>query len=296
LAIAAFAATHHGVIYDEELHALGLDKHAIARRRANGLLHELYPGVYAVGHRAVSARGRLFAAVVACGRRAALSHRSGAYLWDVRGMPARIEVTVPHGGRGPNGVRTHQSRILDDRDITVIDGIRVTTLPRTLLDLAAVLTPRELRRAIDRAERLELLDLRAIDDVLARARGRRGAKALRTALAEWRPRHTRQELEDRFYDLVEQADLPLPQANVLVRGERETHEVDAYWHEYGLVVELDSFGFHRTRLDHERDAAKTADLELAGLTVMRVSWGEVTRHRARTLRRLRTRRVGSGRA
>jgi very-short-patch-repair endonuclease len=281
--IAAYAAGHHGVIDDEELHALGFDKHAIGRRRANGLLHELYPGVYAVGHRSVSPRGRLFAAVVACGPKAALSHRSGAYLADLRSAPARIEVTIPRGAKGPRGIKTHESRMLDERDVTTIDGIRVTTVARTLLDLAAIAGPRELKRALDRAERLELFDLRAIDDVFSRARGRRGARALREAVEDWRPRFTRQELEDRFFDLCEEAGFSLPLTNVVVAG----YEVDAYWPEQRLVVELDSWTWHRTREDHERDAAKTADLELAGERVIRPTWNEVTKHKPRTIRRLR---------
>jgi hypothetical protein len=178
----------------------------------------------------------------------------------LRGAPARIEVTVPHGGRGPKTIRVYQSRILDEHDFTVIDGIRVTTVARTLLDLAGAVPPRELKRTLDRAERLELFDRRAIEDVLSRARGRRGAKALRHAIEAWRPRFTRQELEDRFFDLCEQAGFPLPLTNVSVAG----CEVDAYWPQARLVVEL------------------------AGQRVMRPTWNEVTKYKQRTIRRLRT--------
>jgi hypothetical protein len=104
-----------------------------------------------------------------------------------------------------------------------------TSLARTLLDPASVASPRELERAIDRAERQDLFDLTAVQSVLSRARGRRGATALRNAVAAWRPLHTRSELESRFYELMEAAALPRPQLNVLLEGERRVHEVDAHW-------------------------------------------------------------------
>ena len=181
----------------------------------------------------------------------------------------------------------HRSRALTPADRDSVDGIPVTSVARTLLDLAGVVTPLQLVRVVDRAERLDLFDLTAVEQVLLRANGRRGAGTLREAIATWRPRTTRSELEDRFLDLVQLAHLPSPRTNVLVQGANYVHEVDAYWPSHDLVVELDSFAFHRTRRDLERDAAKEADLELAGYRVVRVTWAEVTRHDARTTRRLR---------
>jgi very-short-patch-repair endonuclease len=175
----------------------------------------------------------------------------------------------------------------DPADFTRHDGIRITTVARTLLDLAAVVSPRELARLVDRTERLQLFDLRAVDDVLSRARGRRGAAALRRAVTGWRPRQTRSELEDRFQELLTAAALPRPQVNVLVAGERAQHEVDALWLRERLVVQLDGFAYHRTRRDRERDAATDADLDLAGFHVLRLTWDDITAHGPRTLRRLR---------
>ena len=172
------------------------------------------------------------------------------------------------------------------RDFTEHEGIRVTTVARTLLDLAGIASTRELARAVDTAERLELFDLTAVEGVLARARGRRGVAALRRAIAGWQPRHTHSELEDRFAELVAQSALPLPDLNVLLDGYNAEHEVDAFWPSQRLVVQLDGFAYHRTRRDRERDAATDADLELAGLRVVRLTWDEVTRHADRTVRRL----------
>jgi hypothetical protein len=159
---------------------------------------------------------------------------------------------------------------------------------RTLLDLGAVLRPLDLGAAIDRAERLRIFDLNAVVDALDRARGRRGAAALRRAIAAYEPSSQKSELERRFKELLETApDIPCPTFNALIDGETGTHEVDAYWPEHRLAVQLDGFEFHRTRRDRERDAASDADLELAGFRVMRLTWDDATVHTGRTLRRVR---------
>ena len=248
----------------------------------------MHHGVFAVGHSALTLHGHYMAAVLAGGPRAALSHRSAADLWELRVGGGRVTITVPHArGASPPALRVHRSRMWLPADVTEVHGIRVTTVARTFLDLAGVATARELARALDTAERRDLFDLAAVDDVLARARGRRGVIALRDALAAWRPRYTRSELEDRFLELPAQAGLPEPMQNVLLHGELGQHEVDAFWPTAGLVVELDSFAFHRTRGDRERDAATDADLELAGYRVLRLTWDDVTTHADRTVRRLR---------
>jgi very-short-patch-repair endonuclease len=177
--------------------------------------------------------------------------------------------------------------MLEPVDFARVDGIQVTGIARTLLDLAGEVTPLELARAVDRTERLDLFDLAAVDEVLARARGRRGAAALRRAVAAWRPRQTRSELEDRHLELLEEAGLPRPLFNVLLQGELGSHEVDTVWPSQRLVVQLDGFAYHRTRRDQERDAATDADLELAGYRVVRLTWDDVTARPNRTARRLR---------
>jgi hypothetical protein len=159
---------------------------------------------------------------------------------------------------------------------------------RTLLDLSAVVRPQELAKAIDRAERLRLFDLTSVNDVLERANGRRGARALVRAIATYEPSTQKSELERRFKGLIETAaDIPTPTFNAAVEGEKATHEVDAFWPQQRLAVQLDGFEFHRTRRDRERDADSDADLELAGNRVMRLTWDDVTVKGERTLRRLR---------
>ena len=172
--------------------------------------------------------------------------------------------------------------------MTSWDGIPITSVARTLLDLSAVVSTPELLNAIDRAERLGLFVLTAVVDVLQRANGRRGARALRRAVAAYRPSTQKSDLERRFRNLIETApDLPNPFFNAAGQGEQGTYEVDAFWPDEKLAVQVDGFEFHRTRRDRERDAASDADLELAGSRVLRLTWDDVTVHGERTLRRLR---------
>lgn len=286
-ALAELAARQHGVISVRQLRALGLDRSAVDRRLVSGHLHRLHHGVYAVGHRSLTKHGRYLAAVLACGPRAVLSHRSAADLLGIRRTASpRIAVTVPRSGVGVPGVEVHRSSILTPAVVTECDGIPVTSVARTLLDLAAVLFPRQLAQAVDQAERLQLFDLGAVEEALSRARGRRGARALREAIAAWRPRDIRSELEQRFAELTDRAPFERPQFNVLVEGERGRHVVDALWPAQRLVVQLDGFAYHRTRRDRERDAQIDGDLELAGYMVRRLTWDDVTVRQALTLRRL----------
>ena len=287
--IAELASSQHGVVSAAQLRELGISRSGIGRRVQAGLLHPLHRGVYFVGHPNQSVRARYLAGVLALGEGARLSYRSAAEVWGLRANAAgRVEVSVPRHRPGPPGITVHRTRLLAPQDFTVLDGIPVTSVARTLLDLSAVVRPMDLPPAIDRAERRGLFDLDAIVDVLARANGRRGARALRQAIATYMPSTQKSELERGFKRLLEEhPDIPRPAFNALVDGETGTHEVDAYWAHHRLAVQLDSFEFHRTRRDQERDAASDADLELADHRVLRLTWGEATLHRERTLKRLR---------
>jgi hypothetical protein len=228
------------------------------------------------------------AAVMACGPGAALSHRSAAALWQLRPSSGRIELTVPTVCREVSGVRIYRTRMLHPQDFTVVEGIPVTSVPRTLLDLAAVLRPPDLEIVLDRAERSGLFDLTAVVDVLERANGKNGARTLRRVVATYQPSTQKSELERRFKALLETAPgIPCPFFNALVDGETRTIEIDAYWEQERLAVQLDGFEFHRTRRDRERDALTDADLELAGNRVMRLTWDDVNVNGERTLRRIR---------
>jgi very-short-patch-repair endonuclease len=268
--VPALAARQHGVVAHRQLLAIGLGRLAIKYQVECGRLHPIYVGVYAVGHPVLSLRGRWMAAVLACGDDAVLSHRDAGALWQLRPTAgARVHVTAVGRTRHPRrGIVVHRVRALDPRDVTCRDGIPVTTVARTLLDLAEILLPRQLERVFEEAERRRVLDLRAVEEVCRRSNGRRGLRPLRALLAAARePATTRSELEAMFRDFCRDLDLPVPVFNALVAG----YEVDASWPGSRLIVELDGYAFHRTRGAFERDRMKSVALKTSEYEVLRVT-------------------------
>ncbi len=267
-AIADRAERQHGVIARRQLRELALSTATIERRLASGRLHRLHYGVYAVGHRALTPAGRWMGAVLAAGPGAVLSHRSAAALWGIRPTAgSRIDVMVPGSGRRNRpGIAVHVTRELD-RDRTERAGIPITSIARTLLDLAEVVPEGQIARAFEQAERLQLLDLNAVEEVCRRCLGRRGLGALARVAADQSgpPAFTRSELERAFLDFCDEEWLPKPRVNQLICG----LEVDMVWPTWRLVVELDGYAFHRTRAAFERDRARDVLLQGAGYRVLR---------------------------
>ena len=217
------------------------------------------------GERAASANGRL-----ACGDRAALSHRSAASLWGLtRPRRGEVDVTSPQGSRGPAGIRLHRSKLASD-ERTVEARIPVTSVARTLLDLAEVLDEDGLRRAFEEADRLKLLRLPELERVSAHRRRRKGLRALHSLIAAAQePITTRSPLEDRFAEFCRKhlADLPAPLTNVSILD----HEVDAYWPGHRLVVEMDSWEHHGHRAAFESDRVRDAKMQAAGYRIIRLT-------------------------
>jgi predicted transcriptional regulator of viral defense system len=269
--IARLAELQHGIVARWQLIDLGGTRHTVQDGLDAGRLHRIHRGVYSVGHARPTPRGRWLAAVLACGPGAVLSHRSAAALWDIRPSPpvhTGIEVTAPgRSRRGREGIALHSVRRLDRRDRATLDGIPVTSLHRTLLDYAKVAPPRQLAAAFEAAERQDLLDLGAVDELLARNPGCRGAGTLRTVADAHRGPgpDTRSELEARFLGLIREAGLPEPAVNVVVAG----LTVDFYWPEARLVVEVDGWGFHRSHAAFDADRDRDVRLHLAGCDVLR---------------------------
>lgn len=269
--VAALATRQYGLVTRDQVLALGMTPAAIGRRLDRGRLIAVHPAVYAVGHAALPPRGVWLAAVLACGPHAALSHGSAAALWEVsRGLPRRIHVTVPGtGGRdAPRGVRLHRYRSLDPvADVTVLEGIPVTTVERTLLDLATYRPTRVVRRAFAQADVLRLLDFAQVDRLVAAHPRRRGTCAYAGIAAEHRPGGglSRSDFEDLLVELCERHGLPAPAVNADLAG----LEVDISWPEVGVVAEADSYAFHRTRAAFERDRERDAILTAAGYVVHR---------------------------
>jgi hypothetical protein len=267
--IAALASRQHGVVSRAQLKAAGLSRHAIDGRLGSGHLIALHRGVYAVGHRALTPHARWLAAVLACGPGAVLSHASAATLWELRGSGLRPHVTVPTtaGRRAPSGVRLHRYRSLGDEEVTTHRAIPVTTVERTLLDLAATLRRRALERAVDQAEVLRLLDHRRLLTLLDAHRGRPGSRAL----AELLDQHqlgstlTRSDLEELFLEFCDRHGIPRPHVNQRVTD----IQVDFHWPDHRLVVEVDGWAYHRTRAAFERDRARDARLAAVGYRTLR---------------------------
>ena len=218
-----------------------------------------------------------------------VSLRAAAALLDLRHSPSGpIDVTIPRGGgRRRPGIAIHVTRSLDPTEVTVREGIPLTTPARTLVDLAAVLPPRALARALEQAVILRIFDGVALDAALARSRGRRGIGALRRLLAELEdePAPTRTELERRFLELVRGAGLPTPVVNAHLAG----YEVDFHWPRQRLVVETDGRATHATPYAFERDRRRDLDLSLAGWQVLRVGWRQVVEQPGRVAAALRAR-------
>ena len=270
----AFAASQFTVFATWQLGQLGVASDAVIARKRDGRLTRLYRGVYATGPY-VPLRGRLLAACLACGPDAFLSHRPAGLIWDITSWKGgAIDVTAPSGKRSRRGLRLHRARNLLPQDHTVIDRIPVTSLARTLLDLAAVLKPLDLQRAYERAEQLQIVDRRAITELLTRSNGHRGSAPL-AALLTYDPTAAAtaiSELERLFLDLLRARGIPMPDTNVLVDG----YLVDACWPGAHLVVELDGYEFHNDRETFESDRRRWTTLRSKGHDVLVFTYRHVT--------------------
>jgi very-short-patch-repair endonuclease len=267
--LAALAATQYGVATHAQLAELGFTRSAIGRAVERGRLHRLHRGVYAVGHAAITDHGTCLAAVLACGHGALLSHRSAGWLWGLLpACPIPAEVTAPNRGRARVGIGLHRVAKLEEADLGRSEGIPVTAVPRTLLDIASSGATKCLQRSVDRAERLGLLDLIEIDAMLARNRGRSGVSALRDALGIYRdPAFTRSRAERLLLDALRRTGVARPAVNAFVEG----FEIDAYWEKERFAVEVDGWQFHRSRAAFESDPLRQEQLKLAGIDSIRVT-------------------------
>ena len=278
--IADVATRQHGVVARWQLAAAGVGRRAIGNRIASGRLHPVHVGVFAVGHPNLSVEGIWMAAVLAAGEEGVLSHRSAGALWGVCDDAATFtETTTPERHDRRDGLRPHRGKPSPD-EVTARRGIPVTTVERTLIDLAAVLPRHRLARAVHQAEILRLLDLHALTRLMERHRGRRGIARLRLVLAELAEtgaQVTRSELEDRFLGFVRRTGLPTPETNVSLTVGGRWFEVDCLWRREGVVVELNGYAVHGTRQAFETDNERLRMMQAAGLRPVPVTWRQLTR-------------------
>lgn len=213
------------------------------------------------------------AAVLACGPGAALSHRSAAALWGfAKEHPDYIEISVRRRCRHRRaGLRVHSCPSLPSQDITSRRNIPLTRPVRTFLDLVSVMGPRDLERAINEADKLDVIDVDSLRKALDEHAGKPGVRPLRRILDEHTFRLSDDELERLFRPLAAAAGLPVPLTKHMVNE----FEVDFFWPGLGLVVETDGWRYHRTPSAQTRDALRFQAHTAAGLTPLRFSHWQV---------------------
>ena len=280
-AIVALAERQHGLVTLPQLQLHGLGKAAVAKRAKDGRLHRVHRGIYAVGRPSLTNRGRWMAAVLAYGPKARLSHRSATALHGIRpDNRAKTDVTVPgRSARSRPTIDVHTSLTLDPADITTINGIPCTTVARTLVDLGDVVSRSAVERAVNQAEVLRLFDGKAVHEALARAGPRRGAGTLRAVLESYtEPALTRKGIEERFLALCRKSTLPSPAVNTWITlNDGVAYEADFLWRTEKLIAETDGRDVHSTRKAFEHDRLRDQRLTLAGYTVVRFTWRQLTR-------------------
>ena len=252
---------------------MGISPREIQQRIERGTLHRVVQGVYAVGCVVHTPKARLMTAVLAGGPGAAAGFRSAAMLRGIREYRGTPEVIVPADRRPRPGIRYHQAYLPAD-EVTVVDGIPVTTVPRTLLDLASVVPRRAVGRALRAAEDMRLYDALDLRDIIDRYPGRRGIRTIRAILVD-REDRLRSDLEEEFMTFADLYDLPLPRTNYWVFAGGEWFESDCAWPEQRLIVELDSRRFHDSADSFESDRRRDRTLAAAGWRTTRVTWSQI---------------------
>lgn len=278
--IATIARTQHGVVAHAQLLAAELTEREIYLRVQDGSLISIHFGVYRAGHDAPSLLATYMAAVLACGEGALLSGRAAGRLLDLVREAATPEVTAPVQRLVP-GVLTHRARRVA-RHGMVSRGIPVTTVPETLVDLAAVLRRPPLARACHEAQVKHDTEPRDIEAVIARRWNSKGVRNLK-AILRGDVHVTLSRLESRFIALLKRERLPLPITNRPAGG----RYVDCRWPAHRLTVELDSYRYHRSRHSWERDRQREREARLRGDEFRRFTWEDVTADTSYLLRELR---------
>lgn len=276
--LARLAGRQYGVVGRSQLQKMGLGEDAIRHRQRLGRLNRLHAGAFAVGHRVVPVQGWWMAAVLACDSDALLSHRAAAALWGLRSpVEGAVDVTLPRKSRSCRNIRRHYSFIpIDER--TVEEGIPVTTVPRTIFDLAASEPVDVVVALLREMEYLEHRDRLSLWDLVERYPGRRGVRRVRSALdrlKEEPPGRKRSKLEERFDPFLRRHRLPLPRFNDWITAGGKRFQVDCHWPGTGQIVELDGWQGHKTRSAFREDRARDRKLKVAGYSVIHLTWNQL---------------------
>lgn len=283
--IAAIAARQHGVVSRQQLLARGISKRQIHLRLHNARLHELHRGVYLVGHSVPTQHGRDMAALLACGNRAVLSHRSAAAIWELLPYPASAPpwITVPLGRSAARSRIRILRADLPRWNVRWREGMPLTSPPRTIVDLAAVLGAADLERVVGEASYRRLASESELREQLEVSPGRRGISKLRFVLdLPGGPSRTRSPAERDMLRLLRAGGFTGYELNGRIHG----FEVDVLWRELRFAVEVDGYAAHSGRVAFERDRLKIATLKAHGLDVMPVTPRQLRRDPAGVQARL----------
>jgi very-short-patch-repair endonuclease len=276
--IAELAQRQYGIVSREQLAEAGVGRAAVSARMRAGRLHQLHAGVYAVGHRVVPRAGLWLAAVLATGPDAVLSHWSAAALWMIRpNARSVIDVTTPHKSRSWDGIRRHHKALPPD-EVTVEEGIPVTSVPRTIFDLAATEDLDLIVAMLRESEHRNQWDQLSLPHLVQRYPGRRGVRQVRLALqriTEEPSGRKRSRLEERFAPFLRRHRLPMPRFNDWILLGAKRYQVDCHWPRTHQIVELDGWESHRTRSAFRDDRERDRRLRVAGYSVTRLTWNQL---------------------
>ncbi len=271
------ASRQYGLVTAAEVTGISGDPGLAARLADRGYLVRRYHGVYAVGTSRLSVRGELLAAVLACGGKAVISHASAATLWRLSDLAVPIHLTRPPGGSAqPAGLRIHKSQRFGPADRTSRFSIPVTSVSRTLFDLAATMALEDVEDLASKAFRRRLITVSSLREVAARNRSRPGAVGFRELLDEidLDVLKTRSRMERAIIRLCRDGGVKLPRAGVKVAG----YEVDLFWPDEGLILEFDSRSFHMDPEAFEKDRLRDARHEWHGYRTFRVTYRMLRRN------------------
>ncbi|MGO9498527.1 MAG: DUF559 domain-containing protein [Solirubrobacteraceae bacterium] len=271
-AIARIAARQDNVITGDQLIAAGLGRGAIAHRVKARTMQRLHVNVYLLGAAPPTPVAQARAAALACGPDAVVSHRSAACLFSL--LPETtgdVDITIPGRNQAPRpGIRRHRVKSLPRHHVTNVNGIRVTSIARTICDLAATESPHATEQAFQEALYREIVTDQALKAVIDREPRRRGAAVIRSLISD--PRLTRSERERRLLKLIEQAGLPKPLTNVPLNG----YKADVFWPQYNLIVEFDGWQAHGHRQAFESNRKRDQIMLAKGMSTLRVTDRQLT--------------------
>ena len=289
-ALAVLAAPRYGVFVPSDAHAVGITPRGLSRRCQKGVVRRLHQGVYAMAAVPPSPHQTLLAACRWAGAGSAASHEAAAALWKLDGFEAlRPVISTPRRLRSDR-VRSHRVDPIPAGEIVEIDGIPVTKIERTLLDLAGAVDVNTLEDALDSALRRRLTTINRLEMRVRGSAGKTGVRKLRSLLAErdHEGHPTESRFESRLQRLLLDAGLPAVRQHKIWDGGEFVARVDFCFPESKVIVEADSYRWHSSRRAWQRDRERRNRLTSMGWVVIQVTWDDVIKRPTRTVERLRS--------